>query len=238
MKTFLFLALAELANNTPQLVPQFSEDKHPKQLGHLYDTLDSSSMALIAIDPKKSLEFQAGYLQAKLEEIFGYDEDRPLYSALVVNNALACEYQLAVVPNPEYPIEYRVNLNGETEEDREYRTFSIFQHALNTAYGYASRPEAYTVDIVPVDPKDGEPVGGGLLYYQKMQYRVHDGTREGGDKVNSYFGGEREARKAYAELAERGPAYLESQPDYGDADFGPWDLLETNIVADQKWRVS
>ncbi len=237
MKTFLFLALAELANNTPQLVPQFSEDKHPKQLGHLYDTLDSSSMALIAIDPKKSLEFQAGYLQGKLEELFGYADEQPLYLALVVNNALANEYQLAVVPNPEYPIEYRVNLNPEQDTDRETRSFYEFQHALNAAYSYSRQTNAYTVEIIPVDPKDGEPAGGGLLYYQKICYKVHDGDLQGAVKENSYFYSESEARKRYRELALEGRAYLESQPDYGEPEFGEWYLLETNVVEDQDYII-
>lgn len=224
-KTFLFLALAELANNTPQLVETLSESKDFMRLGHLYDTLDSSAMALISIDPKSNQDFQTGYLQAKLEEIFGYDGDRPLYKAVRINNYFTNEYAQAVVPNPEYPIHFRISLNG-AEEGQETR--DNFQHALGLAYEYARQPTTYTVDIVPVDAESGEVCGGGLLCYQKVAYRVHDG-----DRVNEYYYTEREAWRRYYELDKQGRAYLESQPDYGEPEFGEWDLLQTNVLEDQ-----
>jgi hypothetical protein len=163
---FLYLDPVALANGEPTLA-RFLDEAKPAHHAALEKAHDAG--ALLYPIPKgmegKSLDYYAGYLQARVDEHLGDDLN---YRTYVVRNPFGedgtgkeAAFQVAVVPGG--VTHYRVMSNGGEGINEQVYTF---EQALGMAWAHMSNPDTVDVEIVAVD-EYGEALGDEYTVYEQ-----------------------------------------------------------------------
>lgn len=179
----LFLNLAHLNNNTPTLV-QFL-DGNSEAYGRCADQ-GQPLYRLKAHQQGQPIQYYAGYVEAKVEELLGGDLD---YRTTVVLDPFKKAYTVGILAPG--TVAFAVATNDEA--DRLEDVFPNFQSALNAAYSRSLSPDVFEASVMPLDAQGADHGDAFDAYYDEPKeteaYRLDaeqaDAARDAQDEARN-----------------------------------------------------